>query len=562
MHNQGCSVTHVTVTTRPTRTKATGAWADGDRTPLNDVEVLKHEDDALNVRQRILDVYSQQGFSSIAPSDLTGRFRWMGLYTQRKPGLDGTHTGEDDIADERFMMRIRTDGGKLSTDQVRVVAGISRDFARGTADVTNRQNIQLHNVRIEDVPRIWERLESVGMMTTEACGDCPRGMLCSPVAGIERDEIVDGTRAVEEIRRRWIGQPEFSNLPRKYKTAVSGSPRHDVAHEINDISFVGVVHPEHGPGFDVWVGGGLSVKPVLARRLGAWVPLEEVPEVWHGVTSIFRDHGYRRLRNKARLKFLVQDWGPERFREVLETEYLGRRLVDGPEPTVPEGTRRDHVGIHEQHDGNVWVGATTVGGRVGAEGLFRVAEIAEEVGSARVRVTPHQKVLVLDVPPARAESVARRLEEVDLHVFPSEWRRNVLACTGLEYCKLALTDTKNRARWTVEELEKRLPDIDIPFSIHVNGCPNACARSQVGDVGLKGMLEKRADGTHQEVFQVLLGGSLAEDTALARKARNLKVAGDDLPDYIERLARAYLDQRAAGESFHSWARRADEEDLR
>src|SRR5699024_2674543 len=166
-------------------------------------------------------------------------------------------------------------------------------FARGTADVTNRQNIQLHNVRIEDVPRIWERLESVGMMTTEACGDCPRGMLCSPVAGIERDEIVDGTRAVEEIRRRWIGQPEVSNLPRKYKTAVSGSPRHDVAHEINDISFVGVVHPEHGPGFDVWVGGGLSVKPVLARRLGAWVPLEEVPEVWHGVTSIFRDHGYR-----------------------------------------------------------------------------------------------------------------------------------------------------------------------------------------------------------------------------------------------------------------------------
>lgn len=552
----------MTVTTRPTRTKATGAWADGDRTPLNDVETFKHDDDALNVRQRIIDVYSKEGFASIAQSDLTGRFRWMGLYTQRKPGLDGTYTGEDDIADERFMMRIRTDGGKLSTEQVRVVAGISRDFAKGTADVTNRQNVQLHNVRIEDVPEIWDRLASVGMMTTEACGDCPRGMLCSPVAGIEADEIIDGTWAVEEIRRRYIGQPEFSNLPRKYKTAISGSPRHDIAHEINDISFVGVVHPEFGPGFDVWVGGGLSVKPVLAQRLGAWVPLEDVPEVWHGVTSIFRDHGYRRLRNKARMKFLVQDWGPEKFRDVLETEYLGRRLHDGPTPTVPDGTRRDHVGIHEQHDGKVWVGATTIGGRVGADGLFRLADIAEEVGSTRVRFTPHQKVLVLDVPKERSEGVAKELEKIDLQVFPSEWRRNVLACTGLEYCKLALTDTKNRARWTVEELEKRLPHIDIPFSIHINGCPNACARSQVGDVGLKGMLEKRADGTHQEVFQVLLGGSLAEDTALARKTRNLKVAGDELPDYIERLALTYLDQREVGESFHSWARRADEDDLR
>src|SRR5699024_4882975 len=424
------------------------------------------------------------------------------------------------------------------------------------------QNIQLHNVRIEDVPEIWSRLESVGLMTTEACGDCPRTIIASPVAGIEKGEIVDGTWAMQEIKRRWIGNPEFSNLPRKYKTAISGSPVHDIAHEINDVSFVGVEHPEHGPGFDVWVGGGLSVKPIFAERLGAWVPLEDVPAVWEGVTSIFRDHGYRRLRNKARMKFLVQDWGAEKFREVLETDYLGRRLLDGPPATVAPGTRRAHVGIHEQQDGRVCVGAAALAGRTSGDNLLRLVELAERVGSRRIRFTPQQKVLVLDVPPEAADQLAEDLREIDLVVRPSEWRRNVLACTGLEYCKLALTDTKSRARWTVEELEKRLPDMDIPFSIHVNGCPNACARSQVGDVGLKGMLEKRADGTHQEVFQVLLGGSLAEDTALARKARNLKVAGDDLPDYIERLARAYLDQRAAGESFHSWARRADEEDLR
>ncbi|WP_277451544.1 nitrite/sulfite reductase [Janibacter sp. DB-40] len=552
----------MTVTTRPTRTKATGAWADGDRTPLNHNEAFKQEDDALNVRQRIIDVYSKQGFDSIAHDDLTGRFRWMGLYTQRKPGLDGTHTGEEDISDNRFMMRVRSDGGQLTTQQVRTIADISNDFAEGSADISDRQNIQLHNVRIEDVPEIWRRLEAVDLGSTEACGDCPRTIIASPVAGVEKDEIVDGTSAMQEIKRRWIGNPEFSNLPRKYKTAISGSPVHDIAHEINDISFVGVHHPEHGPGFDVWVGGGLSVQPIFAQRLGVWVPSEEVPAVWEGVTSIFRDHGYRRLRNKARLKFLVKDWGAQKFREVLENDYLGRRLLDGPAATVAPGTRRDHVGIHEQQDGRVWVGAAPIAGRMSGDKLVRLVELAEGVGSRRIRFTPHQKVLVLDVPPQEADQLAQDLRGIDLVVHPSEWRRNVLACTGLEYCKLALTDTKERARWTVEELEKRLPHIDIPFSIHINGCPNACARSQVGDVGLKGMIDQKADGSYQEVFQVLLGGSLAEDTALARKTRALKVAAEDLPDYIERLARTYLDQREPDESFHSWARRADEDDLR
>ncbi|MGN7249135.1 nitrite/sulfite reductase [Janibacter anophelis] len=549
------------MTTRPTRSKSNGAWADGDRTPLNHNEEFKQEDDALNVRARIQDVYARDGFGSIAKDDLTGRFRWWGLYTQRKQGLDGTHTGEDDLDDEYFMMRVRSDGGRLSTEQLRVVAGISTEFARDTADISDRQNIQLHWVRIEDVPEIWRRLESVGLSTTEACGDCPRTMLGSPVAGIDKAEIVDGSSALDIIKREYIGSPEFSNLPRKYKTAISGSPVLDIAHEINDISFVGVVHPELGPGFDLWVGGGLSVKPIFAQRLGVWVSLEDVPAVWHGVTSIFRDHGYRRLRNKARLKFLMADWGPEKFREVLERDYLGRALPDGPEAVAPAGSRRDHVGIHEQVDGRVWVGAAPIAGRMTGTKLTRLAELAESVGSERVRFTPHQKVLVLDVEPTRAEALADDLKELDLEVFPSEWRRNVLACTGLEFCKLALTDTKNRARWTVEELEKRL-EIDVPFSIHFNGCPNSCARSQVADVGLKGMLEKKEDGTHEEVFQVHLGGALGEDTALARKTRALKVRGDDLPDYIERLARTYLAQREVDEPFRLWVRRAEEADIR
>ena len=551
---------------RPTRTQATGAWADGDRTPLNDNERLKQDDDGLNVRARILDTYAREGFGSIPGDDLRGRFRWWGLYTQRAPGIDGGRTASiepSELDDEYFMTRVRTDGGALSGEQVRTIAGISSEFARGTADITNRENIQFHWVRIEDVPEIWRRLESVGLQTTEACGDVPRGMLGSPVAGIDAEEIVDGTWALREIGRRYIGSPEFSNLPRKFKTAISGSPAHDVAHELNDVSFVGVHHPELGPGFDLWVGGGLSTNPHLAQRVGAWVPLEDVPEVWAGVVGIFRDHGYRRLRNRARLKFLVADWGVERFREVLEREYLGRGLADGPAPVRAPGRRPDHVGVHRQKDGLHWVGVTVVSGRIGGERLAEVAELALRHGSGRIRVTVAQNILVLDVPEHEVAPLRAGLAELGLDSNPSEFRRGALACTGIEFCKLALVETKNRTDALISELERRLPDFDTPLSIHVNGCPNACARTQVADIGLKGMVI--ADpGTcdYVEGYQVHLGGAIGPEAGLARKTRALKVTATELPDYVERLAGRYLDQRDAGESFAHWARRADEDDLR
>jgi len=545
--------------------KATGAWADGDRTPLNHNEAVKQDDDGLNVRQRIIDDYSRHGFTSIAGDDLRGRMRWWGLYTQRKPGIDGGKTATLDpslLDDEYFMLRIRSDGGALSGEQLRTIAGISVDFGRGTADITDRQNIQLHWIRIEDVPQIWERLEGVGLMTTEACGDTPRVILGSPVAGIAADEIIDGTPALEHIRDTYIGSPAFSNLPRKFKTAISGSASLDIAHEANDISFVGVVHPELGPGFDLWVGGGLSTNPMFAQRLGAWVPLEEVPQVWVGVVSIFRDHGYRRLRNRARLKFLMADWGPEKFRQILEDDYLGHRLLDGPPPGHPSDHRRDHVGVHAQKDGRFWVGVSPVGGRVSGETLAAVAGLATRYGSGRVRLTAHQKLLVLDVPQARLGPLVAALDRLGLPSSPSEFRRGVLACTGIEFCKLALVETKARAATVVTELERRLPDFATPLTIHVNGCPNSCARFQVADVGLKGLIMTDDDGRSIEGFQVHLGGSLGEDTQLARKTRQLRVGADELPDYIERLALRYQAQHDAGETFAQWARRADEEQLR
>ena len=543
-----------------------GQWALGDREPLNPNEKFKLEDDALNVRARIEEVYSKTGFDSITPEDLRGRMRWMGLYTQRKPGIDGGKTGslsDDELDDKYFMMRIRVDSGALSTEQLRVIGEVSRDYARDTADITDRQNIQLHWIRIEDVPAIWEKIEAVGLYTTEACGDCPRVVMGSPVAGIAADEIVDGTPAIHEIVAKYIGNPEYSNLPRKFKSAISGSPRHDVVHEINDIAFVGVRHPEHGPGFDLWVGGGLSTNPKLGVRLGAWVPVEEVADVWAGVIGLFRDYGYRRLRNRARIKFLVADWGAEKFREVLETEYLERPLIDGPAPEHWAGPR-DHIGVHKQVDGRNYVGAAAIAGRVSGTKLIDIAEAAERAGSRRTRLTVQQQLLVLDVEDTEVKSLTGQLNELGLQSDPSPWRRFTLACTGIEFCKLAIVETKGRAITLVAELEDRLADIadlDVPISIHLNGCPNACARTQTADIGLKGQIITDEKGNQVPGFQVHLGGGLGLDAGFGRKLRGLKVASSELGDYVDRVVRNFLKQREDGERFAPWVLRADEADL-
>ncbi len=551
------------MTSTPTApAKPQGQWAVDGRTPLNANEVLKQEDDGLNVRQRIEDVYSREGFASIPREDLTGRMRWWGLYTQRKPGIDGGKTATlepEELEDEYFMMRVRSDGGRLTLEQLRTIATISTEFARDTADISDRQNIQLHWIRIEDVPEIWRRLESVGLSTAEACGDVPRVILGSPVAGVAIDEIIDGTPAIDEILKRHLLDPEFSNLPRKFKSAISGSPKLDVAHEINDISFVGVVHPEHGPGFDLWVGGGLSTNPHLAVRLGAWVPLEEVPDVWAGVISIFRDYGYRRLRTKARLKFLVKDWGAARFREVLEQEYLHRPLIDGPAPSGAVNGRRDHVGVHLQRDGHLYVGAAPVVGRLSGSRLTALADLAEAAGSGRVALTAEQKVVILDVIPIRVDDLADGLNAIGLKVDDvSPFRRNTMACTGVEYCKLAIVETKARAADLIDQLEARLPEYNLPLAVHVNGCPNSCARIQVADIGLKGIRALDADGNDVEGFQVHLGGRLGEEAGFGRTVKGLRLPADDLPDYVERLLRTYVEEHEDGESFSQWAVRADD----
>jgi sulfite reductase (ferredoxin) len=537
-----------------------GQWALGFREPLNPNERFKKDDDGLNVRARIENVYSVAGFRSIDPSDLRGRMRWWGLYTQRRPGIEGGRTAilePEELDDEYFMLRIRIPGGQLTSEQLHVIGGISTDFGRDVADITDRQNVQLHWIRIEDVPEIWRRLEAVGLSTTEACGDTPRNMLGCPLAGVAADEVIDATPYLLETNARFAGDPAFSNLPRKFKTAVSGCSTQCTVHEINDVSFVGVRLPDGTAGFDLWVGGGLSTNPKLAVRLGAFVAPERVAEVWAGVCGVFRDYGYRKSRNRARLKFLVSDWGAEEFRRVLETEYLGSPLDDGPAPPLPAAGSRDHVGVHLQHDGRYYVGAAPSVGRVSGAVLTRLAELADEYGGGRIRTTVEQKVAVLDVPEGNVDALVRELAAIGLEVNPSPFRTGTMACTGIEFCKLAIVETKALGADLTAELEQRLPEFDTPVTINVNGCPNSCARFQLADIGLKGSI---VDG--EEGFQVHLGGHLAssaDDSAgFGRKLRGLKVTSRQLPEYVERLLRNYVAGRADGEAFASWVERADE----
>jgi len=533
-----------------------GQWALGYREPLNPNEQIKKDSDPLTVQRRVLDTYSKQGFDSIDGADLRGRLRWFGLYTQRADGIPGGKTAilePHELEAPFFMLRIRIDGGQLTAEQLGVIATIATEFGRDVADVTDRQNIQLHWIRIEDVPEIWRRLEAVGLSTTEACGDTPRVIVGCPLAGIDADEVIDASQTIRDVAARYLGDPAFSNLPRKFKSSLSGCATHCTNHEINDIALVGVVHPELGAGYDLWVGGGLSTNPKLGVRLGAFVEPARVSDVWEGVISVFRDYGYRRSRMHSRLKFLLADWGPERFREVLEATYLSAPLPDGPAPAAPPRAERDHLGVHRQANGLMYVGTVARAGRTSGSQLSLVAELSERLGGGRVATTAQQGLVLLDVPVDNVEELVGELEAQDLRVNPSVFRRGTLACTGLEFCKLAIVETKARAVDLYTELEKRLPDFDEPLTINVNGCPNSCARFQTGDIGLKGSIVNGVEG-----FQVHLGGRLGEDAGFGRKARGLKVTADDAADYVERLLRTYQAERAEGEKFAVWVRRADE----
>ena len=535
---------------RPKR-GAEGQWGLGYREPLNASEQMKRDDNPINVRDRILE-YSDawkrgelKDVEQIFVADLRSRFRWYGLYTQR-PESDGY-----------FMWRIRIPGGVLSSEQTRVVGQISKEFGRDVADVTDRQNVQLHWISLGDVREIWERLEAVGLQTIEACGDTPRNILGCPLAGVDANEIIDGTEAIHAMNDRITGDPEFSNLPRKYKGSVTGCRHQCAVHEANDVSFVGNELDDGRVGYDLWVGGGLSSTPRFAERLGAFVLPEQVVDVFVGVTSVFRDYGYRRSRNKARLKFLMADWGPKLFRRVLEEKYLGYKLEDGPQAKPSSDVHRDHTGVGKQKDGRNYLGFALRNGRLTGTELIALADLADEEGKGRLRLTPQQKMVVLDVPDERLAATMDKLEHLGFPVFSSAFRSGMMACTGIEFCKLSIVETKARGEWLYGELATRLPDFDERIRINVNGCPNSCARYQLADIGFMGvLLTEKIDGNGKveklEGFNVHLGGHLGDQPAFGTKVKGLRLRADELASFAERVIRVYQQQRNGHRSFGEW----------
>jgi len=490
--------------------------------------------------------------------------RWWGLYTQRRHGVPAGRTASaepEELEDEFFMLRIRIAGGMMSSEQLRTIAWVSERFGRDVADVTDRQNVQLHWIRIEDVPRIFEAIEGVGLTSAEACGDTPRNFLGCPLAGIDADEIIDATPWLELTSRRFVGDPAFSNLPRKFKTSMAGCAQQCAQHEINDLSFVGTRNAQGAAGFDLWVGGGLGPNPHFAQRLGVFVEPDQISDVWASVIGAFRDYGYRRVRNRARLKFLIADWGVERFRDVMEREYLGFKLTDGPPPPASLTTQRDHVGVFAQADGRAYVGFAPRAGRIAGHQLRRVADLAERYGAGRIRATTQQKLVICDVDPSRTADLVKELADEDLRAEASPFRRGTMACTGIEFCKLALAETKARAQWLYQELEERLPHFQEDIRINVNGCPNSCARFQVADIGVMGCIMERGDGTRSDGFLVYLGGHLGDDHAFGRKARGVRVYGEDLADYVEALIRRYEQRRNGHRSFGEYVNALSDEDL-
>lgn len=513
---------------------------------MNKVEKLKQEKDGLDVWADVLR-YAQEGFQSIAEEDFV-RMRWYGIY-QQLPN------------EGHFMMRIKLPGGLVNAEQLRVIADITDQYARGFADVTTRQTFQWHWLTIHDFPDIVERLDKVGITTMGACGDIPRNIVSCPVAGLHADEVLDVRPAVLAIHKLMAGNKEFSNLPRKYKLCVVGCPEQCCQPEIHDFSLVAVVHPETGEaGYGLRVGGGLSTKPHFAPWIDAFFTQDQVIDVARAVASIFRDFGYREKRTNARLKFLVADWGPEKFKEKL-VEYLGYEPRSGAPDNSPGNIYRDHVGVHRQKQrGLNWIGLSVLTGRVQGEQIRALAAISERYGSGEVRTSHMQNLLLPNVPDENVDLALADLRDAGFSWEGHPVRRGSIACTGNEFCNLAITETKQRMIQIVGHLETRVP-FDRNLRINMTGCPNSCAQHSVGDIGLQGCKARIPGQTEQvEAYDIHLGGALGKDRSFTR-AIHRKVPAYNVAYALENLLNAFNRTKLDGEEFNAWIRRHDDATL-
>lgn len=506
--------------------------------------------------------FARSGYESATPEWRGKYLRWWGVYPQGDgAGVLGGKGGEG-LSVPYFMVRVRTTNGLLFSHQVRAIADLSDQYGRGLADITVRQNIQLHWIPIEALPDVFERLWRCGLTTLGACGDVTRNVTGCPLAGVDADEICDASPLAFRAAQMLVGNPEFYNLPRKYKICVTGCRSWCCYPEINDVGLTAIQRGKE-VGFSLRVAGGLSSEPFLARRLNAFVQWNQVPAVITGVTRVFRDSDVlRQHRERARLKYLFKQhgWTDESFLAELERR-IGFKLDPAEREDPPADVSRDHVGIHPQKQpGQFYVGASVMRGRITPDQLRTAAHLADSFGSGEIRTSPAQSLIIVNVPERNIDVVAKELNAVGLSVAASAFRRGTITCTGTEFCRLAITETKNFARWLIEDLEERLPGFEQHLKLHITGCPNSCGQHWISDIGIEGKKIK-VDGKFVDAYYFCIGGAVGAFQSIARPV-GYRCLATEVPAAIERLLRVYLAEKRQDENLRLFLARHSEPELR
>ncbi|WP_305927246.1 nitrite/sulfite reductase [Bacillus mycoides] len=520
-------------------------WANNEK--LNQTEKKKLEKDGLEIFNDI-PYYAENGFESI-PKEEWDAFKWAGLYLQR-PKEAGY-----------FMMRVNIPSGIITNAQAEALASIAEDYGRDVLDITTRQAIQFHWLEIGQIPDIFKRLARVGLSSAGACGDITRNITGNPLAGIDANELFDTTSIVKEIYDYFQHNEEFSNLPRKFKMSISSNIYNSANAEINCVAFTPAtkeINGEEKVGFHIKIGGGLSARPYLAEELDVFVLPEEVKAVSIAIATIFRDFGYREKRHLARLKFLVADWGAEKFKEKL-VEYTGPLQSKG-ESALKGWNAGYFYGVQDQKQAGLkYVGFNVPVGRLHAEEMFEIARIAKKYGNGQIRTCNSQNFIIPNIPP---ENVAGLLSEPLFEAIsanPKSFIGHAVSCTGIEYCNLALVETKERLRKIAEYLDTQIA-LDVPVRIHMVGCPNSCGQRQIADIGLQGIKLKTKEKGIVEAFEIYVGGTLLDGGAYNEKLKG-KIDGEDLPDVLVSFLSYFQKNKLLAETFYDFVGRVGVEEL-
>ena len=509
----------------------------------NPVERLKQEKAPLGIRDELPSLIAA-GYESVAEEDMV-RLQWWGLYHD-KPKV-GT-----------FMLRVKLPSGHLTPAKLRAIGEVSKSFGRGDGELATRQNIQLHWLELARLPEVFEHLDAAGITTAGGCGDTVRNITGCPVQGLDPNELFDASGIVEQAAEFFYGNPDFCDLPRKHKYTIAACSDRCNAPEINCIALVGVVHGRR-KGFAVLVGGGLSSVPRLARDLGVFVPKDEALEVLAAITTAWsEDLRYRVSRVKARLKFMIDDLGPEGMRERVEKR-LGRSLESYALPPVATAPH-DHLGLHPQKQpGLVYVGAPVHLGLISGDQMIALADLAERVGGD-VRVTRLQNFVVANVPEAEADGVVSELAEIGFPRDANPVRGRSIGCTGEPHCNFSVTETKTRLGRLVEHLEARFGLSIADLRLHLDGCPHSCAQHWVGDLGFQGTTARDAAGARRQAYDIFVRGGLGLDAAIGRPLFR-RVPTEELDAAVEGLVGGWIEGRRERESFAAFATRLSDEEL-